>query len=71
MPQTRRYSPWRPDHILCKVPVSLEGASIEKVGEFTIPPYEKEEVKKIASDDVVRSPSDHYGLYASIPLKNN
>ena len=70
MPKTPKYSSWRPDHVLCKLPVSLKSASIEKIGEFTIPPYEKEEVKKISEDGIVRSPSDHFGLYAVIPLKN-
>ena len=70
MLKSPEYDRWRPDHVLCKLPVSLEGASIEKIGEFTIPPFEKEGVKKIEEDGIVRSPSDHFGLYAVIPLRN-
>lgn len=41
MPQTKQFSAWRPDHVLCKVPgnVNLKEAEIYKFGDFTIPPF--------------------------------
>ncbi len=68
MPQTPVFPAWRPDHVLCKLPGDLSGASIDRLGDFTIPPYEHEGVALISKDGQVRTPSDHFGLYALLPL---
>ncbi len=68
MPQTTRFAPWRPDHILCKLPghVDYKLAQIYKIGEFSIPPFENDNHLKIGLDNVVRSPSDHFGLVCRV-----
>ena len=45
----------------------MEG-EIEIVGDFTITPFEHEHFDKIGDDDKVRTPSDHFGLIATLPL---
>lgn len=70
MPKSNKFAAWRPDHVLVKVPKSVElgKAQIEKIGEFTVPPFEGQRVSDLEKDGVVRSPSDHFGLLAWIPL---
>lgn len=71
MPQTVKFPPWRTDHILCKLPkqVDLSQAQIHKIGEFTIPPFENEKIAQIGADNIVRTPSDHFGLISWVPLQ--
>lgn len=61
MPQTDRYSAWRPDRILIKSK-NWKAVAIERIGDFTIPPYEQQQVEEIVNDGHVRTPSDHMGL---------
>lgn len=70
MPKSKTFASWRPDHILCKLPesVNLSNAQINIIGDFVIPPYEKDTWDMIKNDNVVRTPSDHFGLFAWIPL---
>lgn len=70
MAKTTKFSPWRPDHVLCKVPsnVDLSKAEVWKVGDFTIPPFEDEPIQMTAKDDIIRTPSDHLGLLCWVPL---
>lgn len=39
MPKNPKFSAWRPDHVLCKMPGDLQGAKIDKIGDFNIPPF--------------------------------
>ncbi len=38
---------------------------IERVGVFTIPPFENQYITDIMKDKAVRTPSDHMGLLAN------
>ncbi len=71
MPSTGRFSAWRPDHIIYKYKNKEQIPSnkineIEIIGEFTIPLYEDQGFAEIAKDNIVRTPSDHFGLLSKI-----
>jgi hypothetical protein len=70
MPPTKRYPPWRPDHIIykCKGKEAQGKHEIAIIGDFTVPPFEEEHYSKVAQDDLVRTPSDHFGLISKIFL---
>jgi hypothetical protein len=71
MPPTTQFPPWRPDHIIykCKNQQNNLGENeIGIIGDFTIPPFEEDHFTKIASDGLVRTPSDHFGLISKISL---
>lgn len=72
MPPSRRFPPWRPDHVVYQRRLQAkekdEGSEIAIVGDFTIPPYESDHFTLIAKDNVVRTPSDHFGLISKLYL---
>ena len=41
---------------------------MEIVGNFTVNPYEGDNFSAIENDNIVRCPSDHFGLIAKISL---
>lgn len=61
MPKTKSFKEWRPDRILIKSN-KWKPKAINRVGDFTIPPYEHEPLTMIETDGHVRTPSDHFGL---------
>lgn len=65
MPQTDRYSAWRPDRILIKSK-NWKAVAVDRVGDFSIPPYEHQQLEEIVVDGRVRTPSDHMGLACKI-----
>ena len=70
MPTNRRFPCWRPDKVLYRFKNGRKNIDdeIEVIGDFTIGPYEHEVYEKIADDDKVRTPSDHFGLLAKIVI---
>ncbi len=68
MPSTGRFPAWRPDHVIYRSALEKGEDEIEIIGDFTVPPYEKDTFDMIAKDGQVRTPSDHFGLMAKIQL---
>ena len=80
MPKTNQFSKWRPDKV-CMPTLSeekkehmeyyIKAQDAQKIGAFSLEPYEQENMQLIAKDGVVRTPSDHMGLLVDICLKKN
>ena len=80
MPKTNKFNMWRPDKI-CMPTLSderklsmeyyLKAQDCQKIGAFSCPPYEKDDMHEIIKDGIVRAPSDHMGLIVDICLKKN
>ncbi len=75
MPRTDRFDEWRPDHIILKSNSKKRDEFINDVrfdigivGNFTIPPHESYKLTDIAKDNIVRCPSDHFGLFCKISI---
>jgi hypothetical protein len=67
MPKTASFKAWRPDRILLKSD-KWKPLAINRVGDFTVPPYEHEPLTMIENDRIVRTPSDHFGLTCVISI---
>lgn len=70
MPKTPRFGAWRPDKVLLKRSACWVAKHIKVIGKFSIPTFKEEDPMLIVSDGRVRTPSDHYGLYAVFKLKS-
>ena len=80
MPQTHRFGKWRPDKICMPTLTDEQKSQFEyyfkaqdaqKIGAFSLAPYENDEMHEVAKDGIVRTPSDHMGLIVDIALKKN
>ncbi|KAM3136940.1 hypothetical protein pb186bvf_011025 [Paramecium bursaria] len=65
MKQTSKFAAWRPDRIIMKKGGYLTPSLIEIVGDYDIPFFKDKEVHP----DIVKTPSDHLGLYAVFTLQ--
>jgi len=75
MPRTPDFLAWRPDRILVKRSKLCRGLTIERIGMDPIPKYIGDEPYVEESDEKdmvleVRTPSDHYGLKASVEIRS-
>jgi len=73
MPKTAKFPSVRFDHIVHKRKKELGLASDKKdeisiIGNFTIYPFEQEKYQLVEKDNLVRTPSDHFGLLSKIYL---
>lgn len=72
MPDSTKFKAWRPDKICVPSanPASIfEPVDAQRVGWFSVPPYQEEDPASVKTDDVVRTPSDHQGLIVDLQLK--
>eukprot|EP00742_Colponemidia_sp_Colp-10_P001319 GILJ01001421.1.p1 GENE.GILJ01001421.1~~GILJ01001421.1.p1 ORF type:complete len:231 (+),score=24.07 GILJ01001421.1:333-1025(+) len=72
MPQTRRYSAWRPDRIMIQDDPSWSVRQVQIIGNRVMSIFEEDDAngRTVTVDGVVRTPSDHYGLYCELDLES-
>jgi len=66
---TSRFSPVALDHVILSKNSQFKGEFIQRVGNYCCRNFGTDLINEIREDDVVRTPSDHLGLYAVINLK--
>ncbi|CDW71855.1 UNKNOWN [Stylonychia lemnae] len=71
MQKTPRFSAWRPDKILAKKSSKWKAEFIQRIGLFCIPSFAGENVNDIETDQKVRTPSDHMGLFSIFKLNES
>lgn len=66
---TTRFKPVALDHILMCRHSQFAPSYIQRVGNYCVRNFRRDHINDIREDDVVRTPSDHLGLYAVACLK--
>ena len=69
MPNTPYWPAVTFDHIILTKSCQFEQRFIERVGNYCCRNFDNSELHEIQNDDIVRTPSDHLGLFADIVLK--
>mmetsp|Transcript_19538 Transcript_19538/g.22734 ORF Transcript_19538/g.22734 Transcript_19538/m.22734 type:complete len:113 (-) Transcript_19538:38-376(-) len=69
MPKSVKHKECTFDHILLSKFSKFEPSYIKRVGNFSCRSHKGEDPKDIAKDNIVRTPSDHLGLYGMIKIK--
>lgn len=64
MPKNPFFPSWRPDKIVVNKNSSWKASNIAIFGKFSIPSFKNEDIMLVEEDNKVRTPSDHYGIYA-------
>ena len=67
--KTPKYKEVTFDHVILSKESNFEPYHISRVGNFCCYSYKNDDPKDIAKDAIVRTPSDHLGLYAVIKQK--
>jgi hypothetical protein len=70
MPASGRFGRSRLDKIVVNKSSSCKPESISIIGRFPIPSCAGQNIMEVEEDQVVRTPSDHYGLYAVFQWKH-
>ena len=67
---TKDFSPWRPDKVVIpKENMKWRPKSIHVVGKFAMPRFQEDNCSIIREDNIVRTPSDHMGLFTIFEFK--
>lgn len=72
MLETNNFAAWRPDHIMIhrNKGNQLKGEhEIAVIGDFSLEPQHNSSIYDVKEDGIVRTPSDHFGLFAKISLE--
>lgn len=69
MPNTPYWPAVTFDHIILTKSCQFEQRFIERVGNYCCRNFDNSELHEIQNDNIVRTPSDHLGLFADIVLK--
>lgn len=63
------FSEWRPDKIITPVDsTDLKIDSISIVGKFPLPSFKNQDINEILNDGIVRTCSDHFGLFSQLSI---
>lgn len=65
---TTRFKPVVLDHVILSKDSQFHPEFIQRVGNYCCRNFTNDLINEIREDDVVRTPSDHLGLYAIISL---